>query len=131
MLVGRAAVSIGEAGCTPPAHSLISDIFPAERWTGALVVFVVAGPVGALVAAVGGGWMVQSHGWRAAFILGGVIGPALAILIRTTVREPLRGDRGEAEALMPTLRTLLGNRSFPEITISGAASPTTSTWCPS
>jgi len=120
MLFGRAAVSIGEAGCTPPAHSLISDIFPPERRTSAMAVFVVAGPVGSLIASIGGGWLVQAHGWRSAFILCGVLGLVLALVIRMTVREPAHRDAKKTEALLPTLRTLLGKRSFVAVTLAGA-----------
>lgn len=120
MLFGRAAVSIGEAGCTPPAHSLISDIFPPERRTTAMAIFVVAGPLGSLIASVGGGWLVQAYGWRFAFILCGAIGLVLAIVIRATVREPARGAGIRHEALLPTLRALLGKRSFVAIALAGA-----------
>ena len=31
LLAARIGVGVGEAGCTPPAHSMISDTFPAPR----------------------------------------------------------------------------------------------------
>lgn len=120
MLIGRAAVSIGEAGCTPPAHSLISDAFPAERRTTAMAVFVAAGPVGALIAALGGGWLVQTHGWRTAFIVCGVAGVLLAVVIRATTREPARVHGRITEPLLPALRTLLAKRSFVAVALAGA-----------
>jgi MFS family permease len=120
MLFGRAAVSIGEAGCTPPAHSLISDTFPAERRTTVMAIFVSAGPVGSLIAAIAGGWIVQVHGWRAAFIICGVIGIVLAIVTRFTVPEPPRRQLSHHQPLLPTFRTLLGKRSFVAVTIAGA-----------
>jgi MFS family permease len=36
LLLARIGVGVGEAGCTPPAHSLISDIVPPEKRASAL-----------------------------------------------------------------------------------------------
>jgi hypothetical protein len=104
LLIGRGGVSIGEAGCTPSAHSLISDYFPPARRTSAMSLFAAAGPLGALLAAIGGGWMVAHFGWRAAFIGCGAFGLIAALVFRFTVREPARS--GEAKAIKPLLATL-------------------------
>jgi MFS family permease len=126
MLAGRAAVSIGEAGCTPAAHSLISDAFPPARRTSAMSIFVAAGPLGALVAALGGGWLIQALGWRPVFLICGAIGIVFALLFRTTVREPARRSDHRQARLMPTIRTLLAKRSFAMValacSIAGVAS---------
>lgn len=119
MLIGRAAVSIGEAGCTPAAHSLISDAFPAARRTTAISIFAAAGPVGALTAAVAGGALIAAHGWRMTFILCGVIGAVLAVAFRLTVREPRRTVQASRTGLLPTIRLLLGRRSFAAIAVGG------------
>ena len=36
LLLARIGVGIGEAGCSPPAHSMISDYFPANKRSTAL-----------------------------------------------------------------------------------------------
>ncbi len=121
MLMARAGVSIGEAGGTPPAHSLISDLFAPDRRMGALSIFAAGGPVGAMVAAIGGGWFAQAHGWRATFFLCGAIGMGLAILLRLTLREPTRQHAPVAPTgFRVTLGIILGKRSFVLAALSGA-----------
>lgn len=111
MLIGRAGVSIGEAGCSPASHSLISDAFPVERRTAVMSVFVAAGPFGSLLAAIVGGWIVQTHGWRVAFLACGAAGILLAILFRCTVKEPTRSAH-VTPGFVETVRWLLARRSF-------------------
>jgi MFS family permease len=120
MLIGRAGVSIGESGCAPPSHSLISDYFPKERRTTAMSVYGTAGPVGALVAAIGGGWLAQHYGWRSTFLLCGAIGVTAAVLFRLTMREPARTHDDRRPSFLTTLRTLLGKRSFVLVAAAGA-----------
>lgn len=121
MLACRAGVSIGEAGCAPPSHSLISDYYPAERRTTAMSVYGAAGPVGALVAAIAGGWMVQHFGWRAAFLVCGGFGIAAAILFRLTMREPKRLHIRQTVSLWTALKILLAKRSFAMVAAAGGA----------
>ena len=90
LLLARIGVSIGEAGCTPPANSVISDYFPAERRATALSVYALGIPIGSMVAAVGGGWIATEVGWREAFIWLGVPGVLLAVIVKLTVKEPPR-----------------------------------------
>lgn len=90
LFAARVGVSIGEAGCTPPANSVISDYFPAERRASALSIYALGIPIGSMIAAVGGGWIATEVGWREAFIWLGVPGVALALLVKLTVKEPPR-----------------------------------------
>ena len=121
MLVGRAAVSIGEAGCTPASHSLISDAFPAQRRTTAIAIFAVAGPFGAIVAAVGGGALIAAYGWRTAFLICGMAGIVMALLFRATVPEPPRSQprSHHSASFIDTLRQLLARRSFALVAVAG------------
>ena len=119
MLIGRAAVSIGEAGCTPASHSLISDAFPAERRTTVIAIFAVAGPFGAMFAAVVGGALIGSYGWRAAFIICGAAGILLAILFGATVPEPARTHPSSSPSFLFTFRHLLRRRSFALVALAG------------
>lgn len=120
MLLARMGVSVGEAGCTPAANSLISDYFPNRR-ASAIAVYTAGAPVGALLAAVGGGFLAEAFGWRFAFYLCGGIGIVFAVILRLTVREPPRKDQGtRPTAFLATLRHLLAKRSFALVIASGS-----------
>lgn len=103
LLLARAGVGIGEAGCSPPAHSLIADSFPREQRATALGIYSLGIPIGALFGALAGGWIAQEYGWRMAFAVVGLPGVVLAILLKLTVREPARGvfDVPSAEQAPP------------------------------
>jgi len=91
LLLTRMGVGIAEAGCSPPAHSLISDFYePAER-TSALSVYSCGTSLGYLSAAVLGGYVAQQAGWRTACFIVGVPGIVIALLIKSIIREPPRG----------------------------------------
>jgi predicted MFS family arabinose efflux permease len=118
LALARIGVGIGEAGGTPPSHALISDYFPPERRATALGVFALGVPLGTMLGYSLGGWIGEHYGWRAAFVWIGLPGVALALLVRLTVREPLRGvfdaprrAPGGASA-RDVLRHLFALRSF-------------------
>jgi MFS family permease len=91
LLVYRVGVGVGEAGGSPPAHSMISDYFPLEKRATALGVFSLGVPLGIMVGFMAGGWMDQVLGWRTAFMLVGAPGILLAGIVALTLREPKRG----------------------------------------
>ncbi len=91
LLAMRVGVGIGEAGCSPPSHSLISDYFEPRRRASALSVYAFGIPLGAMIGAIAGGWLAQHLGWRAAFMIVGAPGVILAVLVKLIVREPPRG----------------------------------------
>jgi predicted MFS family arabinose efflux permease len=105
LLAARVGVSIGEAGCTPPANSVISDYFPSDRRATALSIYALGIPIGSMIAAVGGGWIATEVGWREAFIWLGVPGVALAVLVKLTVKEP---PRTVSTADTPSFSSALG-----------------------
>lgn len=90
LFLARVGVGIGEAGCTPPAHSLIADYFPPERRATAYGVYSLGIPLGALFGAIAGGWISQNFGWRAAFLIVGLPGLLLALIMKVSVNEPPR-----------------------------------------
>ena len=118
MMIYRIGVGIGEAGCTPPAQSLIADYYkPSSRAT-AVSVYALGVPFGGMLAALFGGTIAEQfdgpkieaaligwgmtdlanaydwqnfEGWRAAFVLVGLPGLLVALLVRLTVKEPPRG----------------------------------------
>ena len=89
--LARIGVGIGEAGCTPPAHSMISDIFPARQRATALSIYSIGINIGVLFGFLLGGWLNEFFGWRVAFVVVGLPGIAVALLVRFTVVEPARG----------------------------------------
>lgn len=91
LLLFRSGVGIGEAGCTPPAHSLISDHFPPHRRGAALAVYSLGVPIGILLGAVAGGVLAERFGWRWALVAVGAPGLGLALVVLLALREPLRG----------------------------------------
>lgn len=112
MLVARAGVSIGEAGCAPPSHSLIADMFPPARRTSAMSVYGVAGPIGSMLAAIVGARLAGIYGWRPVFIGCGIIGVVIAVVFRLTVREPHRTRDPQRQSVLASLALLLRKRSF-------------------
>ncbi len=113
LLVSRAGVGIAESGCTPPAHSLISDYFEPARRTSALSVYSSGISVGYVVAALAGGYVAQNYGWRAACAIVGLPGAVLAIALKLLVREPVR-----AAARAPSMAAELGEMRAVALTLS-------------
>ncbi|MCG8423656.1 MAG: MFS transporter [Proteobacteria bacterium] len=91
LLLYRIGVGVGEAGGGPPAHSMISDYFPPEKRATALGIFSLGVPFGILVGFLAGGWLDQTLGWRTAFIVVGLPGLVVALIVALTLREPPRG----------------------------------------
>jgi predicted MFS family arabinose efflux permease len=87
----RFGVGVGEAGLSPPAHSLISDYFEPKKRASALAVYSFGIPLGTMIGAVAGGWLAQNLGWRVAFVAVGVPGILIALAIKLLMKEPPRG----------------------------------------
>jgi predicted MFS family arabinose efflux permease len=91
LLLIRVGVGVAEAGCSPPAHSLISDYFEPSRRSSALSIYSCGISLGYLLAAVAGGYVAQHWGWRAACAMVGLPGLIVALLVKSFIREPPRG----------------------------------------
>ncbi|HEX4388720.1 MAG TPA: MFS transporter [Steroidobacteraceae bacterium] len=89
--LARVGVTVGEAGGTPGANSLLSDYFPATRRAMALTIFSLGAPIGAWVGYNVAGALADAHGWRYVFYALGVPGVFAGLLVWLTVREPKRG----------------------------------------
>jgi MFS family permease len=106
----RMGVGVGEAGCNPPAQSLIADYSPREKRSSALAVWSMGVPLGALVGFALGGLVADSYGWRATFLVAGTPGLVLAVLAGITLKETrsrLRTDVLAARANQPKLRQVM------------------------
>jgi MFS family permease len=91
LFAARIGTAIGEAGGSPPSHSLISDYFPKSRRGTAFSIFALGVPVGTMVGNAFAGWGNQNYGWRATFIMAGLPGLLIALVVRLTILEPPRG----------------------------------------
>ena len=92
--LARMGVGIGEAGGSPPSHSIISDLFPKEERASALGVYSMGIPIGIMAAyfvtasLMGSGDEVD---WRRIFIVLGLTGIGLAVIVKLVLKEPIRG----------------------------------------
>ena len=104
LFLARVGVGVGEAALSPPAYSLISDLFPPERLGRAVAVYQSGAFFGGAIAFLVGGWVIGLFGttgvievpilgpmrpWQVAFIAVGLPG-VLVSLAMTTVPEPKR-----------------------------------------
>lgn len=91
LLLARIGVGVGEAGASPPSHSVISDYFPIETRATALSIYALGIPLGTMIGSFVGGWGADTVGWRYTFFLVGVPGIIFAFIVWFTLREPPRG----------------------------------------
>lgn len=92
LALARIGVGIGEAGGSPPSHSIISDLFPKEKRAGALALYSLGIPFGIMFAYFASAFFLQggSADWRIVMISVGVPGVVLALLMKFTIKEPTR-----------------------------------------
>ncbi|MFU8765906.1 MAG: spinster family MFS transporter [Haliea sp.] len=91
LLAARIGVGLGEAGGSPPSHSMISDYFPPEQRGRALSFYSMGIYIGILFGFAFGGMIAEAFGWRMAFLVVGIPGVIFAVVLRFTVQEPIRG----------------------------------------
>ena len=129
LTLARIGVGVGEAGCSPPAHSMISDYYPPEQRASAMGIYTLGISAGIMIAYLAGGWVVQNIGWREALLIVGLPGILLAVVVRFTVKEPPRGmsegliDQGDLVSVLTVVRLLASRRSFVHMSLgAGLAS---------
>ena len=126
LLLARIGVGVGEAGGSPPSHSIISDIFPAGKRASALGFYSTGVSFGILFGFLFGGWLNEFFGWRVAFFVVGAPGIALAVLVRYSLREPLRGMAeqrtvsSEAVTTRQVIKLLWSRMSFRHLALAAA-----------
>lgn len=91
LFAARVGVAAGEAGCIPPAQSMICDYVRPERRPGVFSIHMFGQYAGLMLGMVLAGWLGQAIGWRWTFIALGLPGVAVAVLVSLTLREPVRG----------------------------------------
>ena len=122
LFMARVGVGVGEAGGSPPSHSIISDYFNREERSFAMSILAMGGPLGMLFGLIMGGFVAEYYGWRWAFVCAGVPGLALALLVKFSIREPVRGAMDEvvqavepgqpSESMLEAFRQLWANKAY-------------------
>lgn len=119
LALARIGVGIGEAGGSPPSHSIISDLFPKEKRAGALAVYSLGIPFGIMAAFFASAFFLTggSADWRIVMIAVGLPGIALAILMKLTIKEPKRAalvtqDPSQKPSVMASVKVLLKIRTW-------------------
>ena len=129
LLLARIGVGVGEAGCTPPAHSLISDIVPPERRSSALAFYALGIPIGTLLGMMIGGLLADWVGWRMAFLIVGLPGIVLALVVHFMLRDPRQRLASTEQArtastpelsLWAAVRSVMGSRAFVLLLAAGS-----------
>ena len=124
--LARIGVGVGEAGGSPPSHSMISDFYAKEERAGALGIYSLGIPLGIMAAyfltAALMGSDPSTVNWRRIFIILGVSGIALAVIVRLVIREPQRGAMESAKPPMsgylPLKDTVKAITGMPRLAIS-------------
>ena len=117
LFLARMGVGIGEAGGVAPSYSLIADYFPSRSRARAMAFFSLGIPLGSALGIFFGGWIASSVDWRAAFVIVGLAGLPIALLLRLFVPEPARGaidfvPTPAAPPFLEVMATLARNPSF-------------------
>ncbi len=119
LLIFRVGVGIGEAGCTPPANSIIADYFPPRSRARALAIYAGGITLGGVLANLFGGPIAQAFSWREAFLILGIPGVLIGVIFWFSVKEPPRGysdpigtPQLAKTSISETLTLLSGKRSY-------------------
>lgn len=124
MFLTRAGVGIGESGCWPISHSLLADRFPPEQRAFALGVFQAGGGIGVLLGLLLAGLVADAVGWRGTFVIIGLPGLLLALLVRIELTEPrlqssaIPSESSGLSATWASIRGLLRLRTYRQILAS-------------
>jgi MFS transporter, Spinster family, sphingosine-1-phosphate transporter len=128
LLLARIGVGVGEAGCTPAAHSLIADLAPPEKRASAISFYSLGIPIGTLLGLLLGGLIADAYGWRVAFFVAGLPGILMAVVVIVLLKDPrmtrLIQASAQAKPQISTaeaFREILLSRAFIYMAIGGAA----------
>ncbi|HEX3837167.1 MAG TPA: MFS transporter [Steroidobacteraceae bacterium] len=131
LLLCRIGVGVGDGGFGPPVASLVGDHYPMSRRAAAMAIIWLGAPLGVVVGSVMGGWLAQHYGWRSTFIVIGLAGVLVSVLVLLTLREPPRGafdaaqsSRGAPPSVLSAARFLFAKPAMRQTMIAGALAGT-------
>jgi predicted MFS family arabinose efflux permease len=138
LVAARVGVGMGEGGTNPASHSLIADLFPMRARAAAMATYSIGPHIGLVLAFGLGGWLGQTVGWRATFVIVGAIGIVLALITRIGLRDPRNPTRRDRELPPPSssevVRSLLHSRVLRHLfaggTLATAGALGLVTWLP-
>jgi|TARA_R100001244_G_scaffold6593_12_gene7981 MFS family permease len=130
LLLARLGVGVGEAGGGPPSVSIITDYFAPHELSRAMGIFAVGAVLGPVLGYAAGGLIAEAYGWRWTFVILGLPGILLGILLYFTVLEPARGrfferkaqqaDADRQQPFMRTMRSLWMNSVFVRVVLANS-----------
>lgn len=118
LLLARIGVGVGEAGCTPAAHALITDAVPKEKRASAIAFYGLGIPIGSLIGMVVGGALSDVMGWRATFLAVSIPGVLFAVALPFLLKDPGRHNPAAAQSAAPqqpffeALTQIMSSRAF-------------------
>ena len=118
LLLARIGVGLGEAGGSPPSHSMISDYYAPEHRGKAMSFYSTGIYIGILFGFALGGLLADELGWRMAFFVVGIPGVLFAGVLILLLKEPVRGswdagaDKNAKASFKETLTFLMTRKSF-------------------
>ena len=143
LVLMRIGVGTAESGSTPTNLSLLGDYFSRSRQSTAVGVYMMGPQLGTLLGFAVTGMVAHLYGWRAGFLVAGLPGLMLGLLLLATVREPRRtvaqaeperSTREAAPSFAETLHHLWQERGFLHgvvaLTIGNFTAAAISSWLP-
>jgi predicted MFS family arabinose efflux permease len=121
-------VGVGEAGCAPSSHALITDSVEPHRRASAIAFFGLGIPIGGLLGMVVGGTLNDTFGWRTAFLFAAIPGLLLAVIVPFLIRDPrLKAGRTvdanasvERLSFKAAMQEILGSRAYIHLLIAAS-----------
>lgn len=127
LLLGRAAIGLGEGGFTPPSQSWISDHFPIRQRATAMAVFLLGASLGNFTGPAVGGWLTQNYGWREAMFFACLPGFLLVPIVWFTLRDVRPGladnvakEDAQVQPFIATVKQLLAIKTLPLLILAAA-----------
>jgi predicted MFS family arabinose efflux permease len=135
----RMGVGAGEAGAQPALTSITADILPKSRSGFAFGVLYLGHPLGGSLGLLVGGYAAVEFGWRTTFLLAGIPGILLAIMVFMFMRDPRNSRHAEAGeifegSLWEAVKILFSKAAVRWVTLAQACSAflayATAAWVP-
>ena len=110
LLLAKAGLAVGEAGSVPTSQSLIAEYFDRAERPQATAIYTMGYPISMILGYLSGGYLIDLLGWRGTFLVIGIPGVLVAVLVKTTLKEPrLQRQRNESSNEQPAFSIVLSN----------------------